>query len=125
MSLFLNDFTIEAWVALGAYPTHVCPIVDNKIDSDIGYHNGYSFNIDALGRLSFLVATDGKTEELVANETLPLNQWTHGCCLFNRRWIENLYRWVCCSNKASERTFYSSRGDSFRRICFQYIIINR
>ena len=81
--VFLNDFTIEAWVALGAYPTHVCPIVDNKIDSDIGYHNGYSFNIDALGRLSFLVATDGKTEELVANETIPLNQWTHVAAVYS------------------------------------------
>jgi hypothetical protein len=72
-----KDFSIEAWIALGAYPTHVCPIVDNKHDVNIGYHNGYSFNIDALGRLSFKVATRGQTEELVAPETLPLNTWHH------------------------------------------------
>ena len=72
-----EDFSIEAWIALGAYPTHVCPIVDNKHDVNIGYHNGYSFNIDALGRLRFKVATRGQTEELVAPETLPLNTWNH------------------------------------------------
>ena len=52
-------FSIEAWIALGAYPTHLCPLVDNKHDVDIGYHNGYSFNIDALGQLNFRVATRG------------------------------------------------------------------
>jgi hypothetical protein len=41
----LNDFSLEAWIALGAYPTHLCPIIDNKHDVDIGYHNGYSLNI--------------------------------------------------------------------------------
>jgi hypothetical protein len=72
-----GDFSIEAWIALGAYPTHLCPIVDNKHDVNIGYHNGYSFNIDAMGRLRFKVATSGRTEELVAPETLPLNTWHH------------------------------------------------
>ena len=72
-----EEFSIEAWIALGAYPTHLCPIVDNKHDVDIGYHNGYSFNIDALGRLSFKVATRGQTEDLLAPETLPLNTWHH------------------------------------------------
>jgi hypothetical protein len=72
-----GDFSIEAWIALGAYPTHLCPIVDNKHDVDIGYHNGYSFNVDALGRLSFKVASRGQTEELVAPGTLSLETWHH------------------------------------------------
>ncbi len=78
-----NDFSIEAWIALGAYPTHLCPIVDNKHDVYIGYHNGYSFNLDALGRLSFKLATEGQTEELRATSTIPLNTWTHVAAVYS------------------------------------------
>jgi hypothetical protein len=81
----LNDFSLEAWIALGAYPTHLCPIIDNKHDVDIGYHNGYSFNIDALGRLNFRLATRGRTEELIVSQTLPLNKWTHVAAVYSEK----------------------------------------
>ena len=38
-----GDFSVEAWIALGAYPNNVCPIVDNQRDSAEGYFNGYFF----------------------------------------------------------------------------------
>jgi hypothetical protein len=82
--IFSEDFSIEAWIALGAYPTHLCPLVDNKIDVNIGYHNGYSFNIDALGRLSFNLATNGQTEELRAPETISLNSWNHVAAVYSK-----------------------------------------
>jgi hypothetical protein len=81
--VFSDDFSIEAWIAMGAYPTHLCPIVDNKIDVNIGYHNGYSFNIDALGRLSLKVATNGQTEELRAPETISINSWNHVVAVYS------------------------------------------
>jgi hypothetical protein len=81
----LNDFSLEAWIALGAYPTHLCPIIDNKHDVDIGYHNGYSLNIDALGQLNFRLATRGQTEELVVPQTLPLNTWTHVAAVYSEQ----------------------------------------
>ncbi len=81
----LNDFSLEAWIALGAYPTHLCPLIDNKHDVDIGYHNGYSFNIDALGQLNFRVATRGQTEELIVPQTLPLNKWTHVAAVYSEK----------------------------------------
>ncbi len=70
-------FSVEAWIALGAYPKHWCPIVDNQRDMHEGYFNGYFFGIDALGRLMFRLATTGKNEQLVSSETLPLNEWKH------------------------------------------------
>jgi len=89
--IFSDDFSIEAWIALGAYPTHLCPLVDNKIDVNIGYHNGYSFNIDALGRLSFKVATNGQTEELRAPETISLNSWHHVAAVYSKTEGMNIY----------------------------------
>ncbi len=82
--IFSGDFSIEAWIALGAYPTHLCPLVDNKIDVNMGYQNGYSFNIDALGRLSFRVATDGQTEEITAPETLSLKKWYYVAAVYSK-----------------------------------------
>ena len=72
-----GDFTIEAWIALGAYPNNVCPIVDNQRDPAEGYYNGYFFGLDALGRLILRIATKGQDENVVAKQTIPLNTWVH------------------------------------------------
>jgi hypothetical protein len=72
-----EDFTIETWIALGAYPKNICPILDNRRDEADGYYNGYSMEIDANGRLVLIVATEGKYEIAMSDETIPLNQWTH------------------------------------------------
>ncbi len=72
-----EDFTIETWVALGAYPKNICPILDNRRDEADGYYNGYSMEMDAMGRLVLKVATEGKYEIAMSHETIPLNEWTH------------------------------------------------
>jgi hypothetical protein len=72
-----EDFTIETWLALGAYPKHNCPILDHRQDEAEGSYNGYSLEIDALGRLFLVIATRGKYEKVMAPETIPLNEWTH------------------------------------------------
>ncbi len=72
-----GPFTIEAWIAIGAYPENLCAIVDNQGDIAEGSYNGFFFGLDALGRLIFKIATNGKYEELMSSKTLPLNTWTH------------------------------------------------
>jgi len=72
-----GDFSVEAWIAMGAYPNNVTPIVDNQRDPAEGYYNGYFFGLDALGRLILRIATDGRDESLVGKETIRLNKWTH------------------------------------------------
>ena len=72
-----KDFTIETWIALGAYPKNQCPILDHRRDESEGYYNGYSLEIDALGRVILKVATKGRNEMAMSDETIPLNQWTH------------------------------------------------
>ena len=46
-----GPFTIEAWIAIGAYPENLCAIADNQSDIADGSYNGYFFGLDALGRL--------------------------------------------------------------------------
>lgn len=73
-----EDFTIEVWVALGAYPKSASSILSHRRDETFGRNEGYSFEIDAWGRPLVKVGTmDGKTETLVADERVELNQWYH------------------------------------------------
>ncbi len=72
-----GDFSVEAWIAMGAYPNNVCPIVDNQRDPAEGYYNGYFFGLDALGRLILRIATKGRDEQIVGTITIPLYTWTH------------------------------------------------
>jgi len=51
-----NAFTIEAWVALGAYPWNWCPIVSQ---ADFG-KSGYYFGIDSQGRFGLCIEAGGK-----------------------------------------------------------------
>ncbi|UCE08232.1 MAG: LamG domain-containing protein, partial [bacterium] len=72
-----NEFTVEAWIALGAYPKNNCPVVNHRRSVADGYYNGYSLEIDALGRLVLVMATRGKNEIVMTTNTIPLNKWTH------------------------------------------------
>ncbi len=72
-----GDFSIEAWVAMAAYPNNMCPVVGNLREANEGYHNGYSLDIDAQGRLVFRIATDAQEERVVGKAVIPLYAWTH------------------------------------------------
>ena len=71
-----DDFSVEAWVALGAYPKHWCPILDHQRDVADGYFNGYFFGIDAMGRLMLRIASNGRNEVLYSSDRIQLNEWT-------------------------------------------------
>jgi len=90
-------FTIEAWVAIQAYPWGWCPIVTQHRDRKAGY----LFAIDAQGHLGLHLAIDGQWRKCTSKIKLPLMKWTHiagsfnkdrGITLFvNGKVIEHLY----------------------------------
>ena len=69
-----TEFTIEAWVALGAYPLNWCPVITTESDEV----KGYRLLIGPYGQVSFEAAIG---EEWIAcssaNETVPLRKWMH------------------------------------------------
>jgi len=76
----LNDaFTIEAWIALGAYPWNWCPIVSRSEEEKAGYYLG----IDSQGHVGFRLAIDGKWYECKSQNIpelkvgLELRKWYH------------------------------------------------
>jgi hypothetical protein len=66
-------FTIEAWVAVQAYPWGWCPIVGQRADRSAGYF----FGMDARGRVGLHLAAGGKWQECTSEAMVPLMEWAH------------------------------------------------
>ena len=69
----LNSLTVEAWVALDAYPYNTAPLVHHS--TGFG-KEGWYLGLDAYGHP--LVTVEGHTVT-AGNTVLPLYQWTHVC----------------------------------------------
>lgn len=68
-----DSFTVEAWIALRAYPWGWCPIVSQRRDKTAGYF----FGIDAEGHLSLQLAAGGQWLACTTQSKLPLLEWVH------------------------------------------------
>lgn len=78
--LFNDDFTIEAWLALGAYPWDWGPVIDYTADDKSGLY----FGVNSQGRAG-IILNNGKDEvELVSEKQLALYQWTHVAVNYNK-----------------------------------------
>lgn len=85
-------FTIEGWVALGAYPKNVAPIWSQRKDESEGAYEGYSLEIDAWGRPLLKIGTkNGKTETLIINDRIPLNTWSYVAATYSPEAGMSLY----------------------------------
>ena len=65
--------TLEAWIAIGAYPWNWTPIVQQGDDE------GYFLGVNAYGQVGFKLMTGEKWEELVADLRLERGRWYHVC----------------------------------------------
>ncbi len=72
-------FTVEAWIALGAYPLKSAPIVDLHDPGECGLF----FGIDAHGRPGLAVRAGDEWQPLTAQGSIPLRQWHHLAGVFD------------------------------------------
>jgi hypothetical protein len=73
--------TVEAWVALAAYPWNHAPVVDQ---SDEGVR-GYSLTIGPSGELTLKVAADERWLTVTSQAyAVPLRKWTHVAARYDR-----------------------------------------
>lgn len=68
-----GDFSVGAWLALGAFPTHWCPIADQNINAKKGFFLG----IDAYGHAGVKAYIGGKLVEIASKEKIDLRTWVH------------------------------------------------
>jgi len=76
-----DAITVEAWIAVAAYPWNSVPIIDQS-DEQL---RGYSFTLGPRGELAFKVATDGRWLSASSSDyAVPLRKWVHVAGRYNR-----------------------------------------
>ena len=66
-----NAITLEAWVAIGAYPWNWCPIIQQGDDA------GYFLGMGSRGQAAFKLNVGGVWQELVYTGPMPRFRWLH------------------------------------------------
>jgi hypothetical protein len=70
---FKNDFTIEAWIALGAYPWDWGPVIDYTAEDKSGLY----FGVNSDGRAGIMLNEGEADAVLISEMQIPIYQWTH------------------------------------------------
>jgi hypothetical protein len=80
-----SGFTVEAWIAIDAYPWNWAPIVDQRKDGEDERNetSGFFFGVDSLGHLGLQAEIGGEWEELTSAQQLPLKKWVHVAASFS------------------------------------------
>jgi hypothetical protein len=79
-----NKLTLEAWIALGAFPWNDTAIVQQTNPAGTR-PKGYFLGLDDIGRPILRILIDGNWEKLVAAEPIKLYRWTHIAGTFDGR----------------------------------------
>jgi hypothetical protein len=77
-------FSIEAWIAIGAYPLKYGPIAQQSVWKDEKLAAGYYFGVDHLGYLVLMAYVDGGPKKVVSGTTIPVNKWTHVMATYDK-----------------------------------------
>ncbi len=71
-------FTIEAWVALAAYPWSWCPILSHTQDNA-----GYALEIGPDGELAMKIFSGSAWRTCISRVSIPLRTWAHVAGVFD------------------------------------------
>ena len=79
-----DEFTVEAWVALEAYPWNWTALVQQIDDTPTGRNSagsiladGFLLGVDGLGHAGFKLRIGRECHELVSERVLELRKWRH------------------------------------------------
>jgi len=74
-----GNFTIEGWIALGAYPWFWAPVIELRNAE----FEGFMFGINNKGYLGMRVPAADKWQSYLSDEQLPLRTWIHIALVYN------------------------------------------
>lgn len=72
-------FSVEAWIAIGAYPFNWAPILQQQR----GEQAGYFFGIGDQGQVAFRLAAAGKWQGAETTQRLALREWAHVAAVYD------------------------------------------
>jgi hypothetical protein len=68
-----NGLTVEAWVALAAFPWNFCPVVVQTNDKS----EGFALEIGPRGEVAWRISTGSDRHECLASGNIPVRSWVH------------------------------------------------
>jgi hypothetical protein len=68
-----GSFSVETWLALGAYPWNWCPVITQMNSHD----EGFSFEIGPRGELGFRINIGGNVVSCISDVKIPIRKWVH------------------------------------------------
>ncbi len=104
-----GNFSVEVWIAPGAYPTNFCPVAEQR-SADA---RGFSLGIDSEGKAGFSVATQTGWIELRRSQKIPLYKWTHLCGVYNGGKIALLINGEKSAEKQTAGRFLPAKNATF------------
>ena len=81
-----GSITLEAWVALQSYPWNWVAIAEQRDE-----HSGFSFGLDEDGHLGLQLGVWGRWKEVLSQNEIPLNSWTHIAAVYDATHGVTLY----------------------------------
>jgi hypothetical protein len=75
-----ESFSVEAWVAVAAYPWNWCPVVAQEKDGQAGYY----FGIGPKGEVGLSISSNGDWKTCTSQDRISLRKWTHIAASFNQ-----------------------------------------
>lgn len=76
-----GDFTVEAWLAFGAYPWNWCPVVTQSNPKD----KGFSFLAGPRGQVRLELAIDEQVQRCTSEDfVIPLWTWVHVVGIYDK-----------------------------------------
>lgn len=76
-----GNFTIETWIALGAYPWFWAPVIELRNAE----FEGFMFGIDNKGYLGMRVPAADKWQSYLSDQQLPLRTWIHIAVVYDEK----------------------------------------
>lgn len=73
-----NSTTVEAWVALAAYPWNWCPVI-SQFKEETG---GFALEVGPRGEVGFKAIVSHNTVSVITDRTLNRNAWNHIAAVF-------------------------------------------
>jgi hypothetical protein len=74
-----GSFSVDAWVALAAYPWNWCPILAQEKDTQAGYF----FGIGPQGQIGLQLAVGGRWLAVESKQKLPFRRWSHVAAVYS------------------------------------------
>ena len=100
------SFTLEAFVALGAYPFNWAPILQQQDE-----RSGFFLGLGDEGQVGFRVMAGGRSLEIESRARVPLRQWAHVVAVFAQGRGARLYLDGALAGEApADGAFEPARG---------------